>query len=141
MTDEIYQRAIKELAHAGHGAGRLNAPSASARLDNPLCGDRIDLDVIVAGGRIVALGHETKGCLLCQAAASLLGREAPGRTMAEFVAADAEVVALLRGESAAASHWPDLAVFRPVAGHRSRHGCVLLPFRALTKALASTGSA
>ena len=137
MSDDIYQRAIKELARAGHGAGRLDAPTVSARLDNPLCGDRITLDLRMDGGRIVALGHETKGCLLCLAAASLIGREAPGRSVAELVSMHTELLALLAGEAPFAAHWPDLAAFSPVRAHRSRHGCVLLPFRALSAALDS----
>lgn len=135
MNDEIYQRAIKELAQAGHGAGRLPAPSASAQLDNPLCGDRITVDVNVADGRILALGHDTRGCLLCRAAASLLGREAPSRGLAEFAAAEMQIAALLQGDHTCAPDWPDIKVFVPVAGYRSRHGCVLLPFRTLRVAL------
>lgn len=137
MNDELYLRAIKELARAGHGAGLLAAPTARTAQDNPLCGDRITLDVGVAGGRIVGIGHETRGCLLCQAAASLIGREAPGRTIAELRAADSEITAVLHSGSQVVGHWPDLAVFLPVAAHPSRHGCVMLPFRALRTVLTS----
>lgn len=136
MSDALYQQALKELAQAADGAGRLEAPSASVRLDNPLCGDRITLDLTLEGERVAALAHETKGCLLCRASAALLGREAPGRTADELAAAHAEIVALLKGEIAAPTHWPALAAFSPVRAHKSRHGCVLLPFRALSLAAA-----
>lgn len=139
MNDALYQQALKDFAQAADGAGRLAAPGASVRLDNPLCGDRIALDVTLAAGRVAALGHETKGCLLCRASAALLGREAPGRTVDELAAAHAEIVALLKGEIAAPTHWPALAAFSPVRAHKSRHGCVLLPFRALQDALATAG--
>ena len=135
MSDALYQQALKDLAQSADGAGRLNAPDASVRLDNPLCGDRITLDLTVEDGRIAALAHETKGCLLCRAAAALLGREAPGRRADELAAAHAEIVALLKGEISAPTHWPALAAFSPVHAHKSRHGCVLLPFRALQDAL------
>ncbi len=135
MSEELYHHAIKELAQAAHGAGRLPSPSASARLDNPLCGDRITLDLSIADGRLLALGHDTRGCLLCRAAASLLGRDAPGQTLAGLAAAEAEITALLQGQAAAPAHWPALAIFSPVAAYRSRHGCVTLAFRALRSAL------
>ena len=51
MSAELYQQAIKALAQAAHGTGRLPAASASAKLDNPLCGDRITLDVAVELGK------------------------------------------------------------------------------------------
>jgi nitrogen fixation NifU-like protein len=136
MSDALYQQALKDLAQAADGAGRLEAPGASVRLDNPLCGDRITLDLTLEGGRIAALAHDTKGCLLCRAAAALLGREAPGRTADEIAAAHAEIIALLKGEIDTPLYWPALAAFSPVRAHKSRHGCVLLPFRALENALA-----
>lgn len=138
MSDALYQQALKDLAQAADGAGRLDMPGASVRLDNPLCGDRITLDLTLENGRVTALAHETKGCLLCRAAAALLGRAAPGHSAEELTAAHAEIIALLKGEIAAPTHWPALASFSPVRAHKSRHGCVLLPFRALQDALAAT---
>jgi len=137
MTDDIYQAAIKELARAAHGAGRINAPSASARLDNPLCGDRVTLDLAIEDGLIRAVGHETRGCLLCRAAASLLARAAPGLAPARLLAAQAGIAALLQGDGDVPLPWPELAIFTPARAHRSRHGCVLLAFRAAAAALAS----
>lgn len=135
MSEEIYQQAIKELAKAADGARRLDAPSASAQLDNPLCGDRVTIDLMVADGIIRAIGYETRGCLLCRAAMALIEREVSGLAMTRVSAAHAELAALLRGELAAPTVWPDLGIFAPVRGHRSRHGCVLLPFQALDAAL------
>lgn len=133
MSEEIYQEAVKALARAAYGAGRLPAPDATARLDNPFCGDRVLLDVSIVAGQIVSLAHETKACLLCRAAAALLGRDAPGCSIADLTAMHAEITALLQGIPAS-GRWPELAVFTPVARHRSRHGCVLLPFQALQAA-------
>lgn len=138
MSDALYQQAIKELAAAAHGAGRLAAPTASVRIDNPLCGDRITLDLRIDDGKVVELAHETKGCLLCRAAAALLAREACGRTADEIAGARTDLEALLAGATSA-PRWPELAVFAPVSAHKSRHGCVLLPFRALSQAAAIGG--
>ena len=138
MSQEIYQQAIKDLARSSYASGRLSQPSASASLDTPLCGDRITLDVRMDEGRIAAIGHETRGCLLCRASASLLGRMAPGTTPVELHAAQVELTALLEGRIDAPTQWPALAPFSPVGAHRSRHGCVLLPFRALSAALAAS---
>ena len=135
MSEELYQRAIKEIAQAGWGAGRLEQPSVTVRLDNPLCGDRITLDLIIEDCRVTAIALETKGCLLCRAAAAIIGRDAPGRAVAELAAAHAELASFLKGDNAAPPGWPDLATFTPVRLHSSRHACALLPFRALREAL------
>jgi len=134
MSDQIYQERIVALAKAKTGAGKLDAPTKSARRDNPLCGDRVTIDVKLDGqGRIAEIGHQVRGCLLCQASASALASLAIGR--------DASGIAELRhdadcalGRETGEPHEP-FAAFAPVRDHKSRQECVLLPFEALKDAL------
>jgi nitrogen fixation NifU-like protein len=134
QQEQLYNDALVALAKANHRGGRLEAPDASVTCDNPLCGDRVTLDLTLEGGRVADLAQKTRGCLLTQAAASLIGSHAaPDLDEAERAMADLE--RLLQGEAVEPA-WPELALFTPVAAVRSRHECVLLPFRALTEALA-----
>ena len=134
MNDQLYQDRIVALAKAKTGAGKLAAPTKSARRDNPLCGDRVTIDVTLDGaGRIAEIAHQVRGCLLCQASAAALASTAVGR--------DATGVAELRhdaeraiGRESGKAHEP-FDAFEPVANHKSRHECVLLPFEALKEAL------
>jgi nitrogen fixation NifU-like protein len=136
-SDALYQDALLRLARAGRGSGRLGAPSASASRDNPLCGDDVTMDVSIREGRVADLGHRVRGCVLCQAAASVLGSVAPGRSAEEIARARAALAAMLReAGSVPPSPWEELAVFLPVRDVPSRHECVLLPFDALGDALA-----
>lgn len=135
MSDELYQQAIKDLAHAAHGAGRLKGPHATALRDNPFCGDRVRIDVALRDGRVTALAHDTKGCLLCRASASILGLCAAGREVQEIITTARDLRAFLASERAAAPAWDELAVFAPARAYPSRHGCVLLPFEAFQDAL------
>jgi nitrogen fixation protein NifU and related proteins len=136
-SEALYQDALLRLARAAKGAGRLGVPDASASRDNPLCGDDVTMDVSVKGGRIAAVGHRVRGCVLCQASASLIGAIAPGRPRGEIARARADLQAMLRvGGSVPAAPWEELSVFLPVRDVPSRHECVLLPFDALGDALA-----
>lgn len=136
-SDALYQEALLRLARAAHGAGALAAPVGSAARDNPLCGDDVSVDVSVREGRIAAVGHRVRGCVLCQAAASVLGAVAPGRAPEEIGRARAALAAMLReGGAVPAAPWEELAVFLPVRAVPSRHECVLLPFDTLGDALA-----
>ena len=134
MSDELYHEKIVALAKAKTGAGKLATPTRTARRDNPLCGDRVIIDVkLDASGKITEIAHQVRGCLLCQASASALSAVAVGKNaggVAE-VRHDAER-ALGREEGAA--HEP-YAAFAPVAAHKSRQDCVLLPLEALKDAL------
>jgi nitrogen fixation NifU-like protein len=135
MSDDVYQQAITALAKAAVGAGFLARADARVTLDNPLCGDRVTLEIALDGDRVAGLGHDVRGCLLCRAAASLIGQRAPGHTAGEIAAVQSGLHAMLKEAAGAVADWPELAAFQPVARHKSRHDCVLLPFQALTQAL------
>jgi len=131
MSETLYNQALKSLAALP--ARRLEAPTASAVLDNPLCGDRVTVDIALVDGRIATIGHEVKGCLPCRAAAAAMARLAEGRRPAEVGELAVKAAAMLAG---APPPDPLMEAFLPARPHRNRHACVLLPFEALTRALA-----
>lgn len=135
-SSDLYQQALLELAKAAHGAGSLPSPDGTALRDSPLCGDRVRMQVALESGRIKAIAHDVKGCLLCRAAASLVGLHGTGLDAAAANDLHKQVAATLAGGDPP-SDWPELALFAPVRPHRNRHGCVLLPFETLCAALDS----
>ena len=98
--DEVYQRAILELARDRTGAGRMEAPDGTATVDNPMCGDRVTIDLRLQDGHVTELHHHVRGCLLCEAAAGLLARHAPGADAAELRALPDKVAAFLADAAA-----------------------------------------
>ncbi len=136
MNDPLYQAEILALAKRGRAIGRLDPATVSARIDNPICGDRITIDLLVEDGRVAAVGAKVQGCALCQAAAAVIAEEAVGLPVATLEHAGAAVAAYLAGETAEDGlPWTRLASFAPVRGARPRHDCVMLPFKAVSKAL------
>jgi nitrogen fixation NifU-like protein len=135
MTEEIYHRKLVERAQAGRAQGRLEHPDATATLDNPLCGDRVTIDLELADGKIAAAGHKVRGCLLCEAAAAMIAEQAPGRSPGELIGLNDNVRAYLQQDGALPTGWDCIEEFAPVKAVKSRQDCVLLPFRALAQAL------
>lgn len=136
MPEKLYQQAIVAKARDAAGVGTLADADGSATVNNPVCGDRVTMEVRLSDGRVAAVAHKVRGCLLCEAAASVIGANAPGATRAEIEAARKAVTALIEdGAEIPAGAWADLAIFAPVIEHKSRHHCVLLPFDALSRAL------
>lgn len=133
----LYHEAIVDAARRACGSGRLDAPDASVSVDNPLCGDRVSVDVHVGGGRLRGIAHRVRGCLLCEAAASIIAGNAIGES-AESLARVEEALSdgLASGFGDRQLAWRDLEVFAPVAAHRSRHRCVTLAFEAVAGAMA-----
>ena len=136
MNDPLYQAEILALAKQGRAIGRLDEPTVSARIDNPICGDRVTVDLRIEDGRIAAVGAKVQGCALCQAATAIIATEAVGEPVATLECASAAVAAYLAGQVAEDGlPWAQLGSFAPVRGARPRHDCVLLPFKAASKAL------
>ena len=115
MQDDLYHQAILDLARQATGHGRLETPQASVRVDNPLCGDRVTLDLDMADGRVGAVRHQVRGCLLCQAAAAVIGARAPGQS-APALRENAERLRRLIVDGAGAEG--GAATHGPVAGAR-----------------------
>lgn len=135
MSDDLYQQAIMDRAKAPVGAGRLPSPDATATVDNPLCGDRVTIDIKLDGGRIADISHHVRGCALCQASASVIAAAAIGQTAHDVDTVRAQLRAMLGGGDAPSAPWQDLGIFTPVRRYKSRHECVILPFEALSQAL------
>ncbi len=134
MNDQLYQEQIVALAKAKVGAGKLAAPTKSARKDNPLCGDRVTIELrLDAKGKIVEIAHQVRGCLLCQASAAALASVAVGRDAKEIAEVRHDAERAIGREQGPAGE--PFAAFAPVAQHKSRHECVLLPFEAIEEAL------
>jgi nitrogen fixation NifU-like protein len=138
MNLRMYHEEIKALARLNFGAGRLALPDHSTQLDNPICGDRVRIDVVLDDhGHVLSLAQETKGCLLCAAASSMIGKNAVGISSGEAECLLDAVASVLSGRETALDSldWPELRAFAPVAEHKSRFDCVLLPFKALLGAI------
>ncbi len=136
MNDDLYQKAILGKAREATGAGTMEEPDAHVTVDNPVCGDRVTMEIRLSDNGVAAVAHKVRGCLLCEAAASVIGANAPGATRAEIAAAREAVTALIEdGVEIPADGWSELSIFQPVTAHKSRYNCVLLPFEALSRAL------
>jgi NifU-like protein involved in Fe-S cluster formation len=136
----MYQEAIKALAAAAVGHGALPSPDGRALLDNPLCGDCVEMQVKLSAGRIATLAHQVRGCLLCRAAASVIGKRALGANLETFERISAGVSDMLEKQTVPPAGWEELSAFAPVHEYRSRYRCVQLPFQALLAALHEAGN-
>ncbi|HWQ11644.1 MAG TPA: SUF system NifU family Fe-S cluster assembly protein [Roseiflexaceae bacterium] len=77
MSD-LYRELILEHARYPHNAGTLEHPDISREEHNPLCGDRVRIDLQVADGVITDVRFSGRGCAISQASASMLTDEIKG---------------------------------------------------------------
>lgn len=140
--DELYHKDVLRLAARASGAGRLPAPTATATVNNPICGDQVTVDVVCGGARLSQVRFEAKACVLCQASASILGERAEGETAESLNQLSHALHAMLERSDCAPpkGKFSAYAALAPVSAHPSRHTCVLLPLDALLEAMASCTS-
>ena len=84
--DDLYRDYILEHYRRPHNFGVLESPTASFEGSNPLCGDRITMQLTVEDGVVTDVGFTGRGCAISQASASLLTDEIKGRPVAEVAA-------------------------------------------------------
>lgn len=138
MSDPLYKKELLRLAADAHGAGRLANPDATGEAFNPTCGDRVIVDLSLKDGRITALAHDTKACVLSQASASILGETLKGAALDDVEKLANDVAAMLIAKTAPpAAPFDGYAAFEGATEHRNRHRCVLLPIEAVLAALES----
>ena len=84
--DDLYRDYILEHYRRPHNFGAIENATATQEGANPLCGDRITLQLRVIGDQIAAVGFTGRGCAISQASASLLTDEIKGKPVAEVEA-------------------------------------------------------
>jgi len=100
------------LDHFEHprNSGELPDADAHVRIENPACGDILELTIKMDAGRIADISFRAKGCVPSMACASAMTELAKGRLAhdASFIGKD-EIVTAVGGLPAASGHAAQLA--------------------------------
>ena len=137
MNAPLYTTEILRLAASLEPPRALDREDGRAELRSPTCGSRVETAVELDDrGRIRALSQQVHACAFGQASAALLERSAMGRGPSD-VSQALEQLGTWLGGAETAPDWPGLDALAPARSRKSRHGAILLPFRALLAALDS----
>ena len=101
------------LDHFEHprNVGDLSDASAQVRVENPVCGDILELAIRVNTDCIVAIRFRAKGCVPAMACASAITEMAKGRTLVEAASIRRQDLVLqIGGLPEASGHAAQLAI-------------------------------
>jgi nitrogen fixation NifU-like protein len=101
------------LDHFEHprNSGELPGADAQVRIENPVCGDILELAVNMEAGRMAEIRFRAKGCVPTMACASAMTELAQGRTAHEASTISREDVArAVGGLPQASGHAAQLAI-------------------------------
>jgi len=119
MSDAPYLATVVAHYRRPLNARALAAPTHSHEGTNPLCGDRLRIEVELHDDRLADVGFQASACAIATASASLLTERVRGSTTADVATLTEALVIEALGAGV------------PVA----RRGCAALPLRVLHEAL------
>ena len=106
----MYSAAILDHFQNPRNAGTLDAATATVSVENPVCGDILELSARMEAGRIAEVRFRTRGCVTALACSSLLTELLRGKTPAEARAITSEQISeALGGLPQATLHGAQLA--------------------------------
>ena len=118
MSD-LYRDLILDHWKNPHNFGKLKKPTVEIKEANPLCGDDIELQIVVKKEKITDVKFSGEGCALSQAGASILTDILKGKSLSQVKRITEEKFLKIIG-------------IRP---NPARLKCALLSFSAWQKAL------
>jgi len=137
MSDlrDLYQQVI--LDHNGKPRNFRRIADANRRAEgyNPLCGDRITLELTVENGVVQDAAFQGAGCAISKASASMMTASVIGKSEGELDVLFHRVHAMLTGANGTAAEVGKLAVFAGVREFPSRIKCATLAWHTLQAAL------
>ena len=102
---------------------------------NPLCGDEMEISLVVKDDIVKDMGYQCKSCVYCQASVSLLSRKIKDKKIDEiknFIASSDSLFENVK--TSLEKHWKD---FKEILDKKNiaRKECLLLPLKTVLKAL------
>ena len=138
---DLYQEVILDHGRRPRHGVRLEDFDFTAKGDNPMCGDRVQVWVKFAADSIGRVGFEARGCAISVASADLMAETVQGRAKADTRALFEAFRAMARTgicptcDPSLAESIERLAPLSGVHEYPSRVKCATLPWHALIAAL------
>ena len=134
--DALYQKQILDYAQKSRVSLPLDQPTHIATVNNKICGDSVEISLVVKSQHVKEIGVTVRGCALCEAGAGLVIECYTGQTEKTICELASDFSNWLT-DSGVKAPIPQMHHFIPVQPIRNRHKCVLLASIATLKALSA----
>ncbi len=139
----IYQEVILDHNRKPRHYGSLDHPTHHALGHNPLCGDKIHVDLNIQGEKIEQIAFHGESCAICKASCSMMAATVNGKSREEAETLVKEFRKMLLSDTDAENleHLGRLKVLVGVRELPTRVKCAILPWHTLHAAMNSVVSA
>ena len=126
---------ILEIASNTENNKILDKHTHISKNKNPICGDEMEISLIVKNNKVIDMGYQCKSCIYCQASVSLLSQNIRNKSLNEindFIKTCEQIFE--NTKITLGNRWIS---FKELFNKKnlSRKECLLLPLRTVSKAL------
>lgn len=135
---ELYQEMILDHGRSPRNLRAIENATATAKGNNPLCGDRVTVYLTLRDNTIEDISFEGAGCAICTASASMMTQVLKGKTESEAEALFGEFHHLVTDGAVDDDGGPPLGkleVFQGVREYPIRVKCASLPWHTFRAAM------
>ena len=123
---------IIEIASDNNHNKRIKNHTHYSKLKNHLCGDEIQINLIIKNDKIIDIGYQGNSCVYCQASANLLSKISINKKKSIINNLCDDAKSFFKGNIMIMNKWKIMnKLFKKK--NQSRKECILLPFKAIKK--------
>ena len=105
-------------------------------LNNPSCGDDMNVEILIDNGIVVDVRHDGKGCSICCSSASVMSEQLKGKTVTEAKAIIQDFYEIVKGEEPKDEEALGEAIaYMGVRDFPARIKCATLSWKAVEQAI------
>ena len=128
---------ILEIASNTENNKILDKHTHKSKNKNPMCGDVMEISLLVKNNKVIDIGYQSKSCVYCQASVSLLSQNIKNKNLEEIKELINTCENIFENtKTILEQKWQN---FKEIFDKKniSRKECLLLPMRTVLKALKS----
>ncbi len=137
QLDDLYRRVIMDHYKNPRNRGTLSEEAVTVNLNNPTCGDRIQLQLELEEGIVKQARFTGEGCSISLSSASMMTDAVRGKTYDQAIEMAEKFSSLMKGEPVEFEEYEDLEALSGVNKFPARIKCATLAWNALRKGIDS----
>ena len=126
---------ILEIASNTENNRILDKHTHKSKNKNPMCGDEMEISLLIKNNKVIDMGYQCKSCVYCQASVSLLSQNIKNKSLDEIK----DLINICENifENTKITLEKKWISFKELFSKKniSRKECLLLPMRTVLKAL------
>lgn len=131
--DTLYRQVIMDHYKNPRNRGTLEGDSVTVDMNNPTCGDRIQLQLYVEDGIVQDAKYEGEGCSISMSSASMMTQAIKGKKIEEALEMSHTFSDMMLGNDVDTEEMGDIEALQGVSKFPARIKCATLAWKAMEK--------